>query len=390
MDLMDNITITLGGDFCPSGLPQSGLLTGGLTEADVAGSLHPLFKTTDFGIVNLECPLGERGSPIAKSGSHERASPRMIGLLKYLGVKGVALANNHVRDFGTEGVLDVLALCSASGIQTVGAGATLGAARQPLIVPIKGRTVAFINVAEQEFGNATTTRAGANPLDLIDLLQDLRQTKERADHVILIVHGGLELVHVPSPQSVRLLRFLAEQGVSAVVRHHSHVTQGYEIWKGVPIFYGLGNLLFDLDSRMPDGWYQGVLVTLHLSPEGSCGFELHPIRQCDGTPSVQMLEGDAKAEALRRIEVSSTLLASEEALSKAWATALKPMREYYLGLLGVPFWTVRRLLIRFGLLKYFHPSIPVAMCWENLLRCDTHREVLLDILKEEHRYSQKQ
>ncbi len=379
----DSINILLGGDFCPAGRIDADLSKGTLKPCQVLGSMLPLVNVCDVSVVNLECPLTENSQPIAKPCSVIRAHPDTIGLLKDNGIGIVALANNHIRDYDSKGVLDTLNVCSANGIQTVGAGATLAAARQPLIIPIKGRKVAFVNVAEQEFGNATANRPGANPLDLIDLLQDLRQTKERVDHVILIVHGGLEMVTVPSPQSVRLLRFLSEQGVSAVIRHHAHVVQGYEVWKGVPIFYGLGNLLFDLASRMPDGWYQGLLVTLHLSPQGSCGFELHPIRQCDGSPSVQVLEGDAKAEALLRIAVPSALLASEEELSKAWAVALKPMREHYLGLLGVPIWPLRRILMRFGLLKYFHPSLPVTMCWKNLLRCDTHREVLLDLLKQE-------
>lgn len=379
----DSINILLGGDFCPAGRIDTDTRRGTLLPSQVFESLRPLVDACDLSLVNLECPLTEVAIPIDKPCSVIRAHPDTIGLLKNIGIGVVALANNHIRDYDSKGVLDTLDACSASGIKTVGAGATLEAARQPLVIPIRGRKVVFVNVAEQEFANATATRAGANPLDLIELLHDLRQAKEWADHVILIVHGGLEMVTVPSPQSVRLLRFLSEQGVSAVLRHHAHVVQGYEVWKGVPIFYGLGNLLFDLASRMPDGWYRGLLVTLHLSPQGFCGFELHPIRQCDGSPLVQVLEGDAKAEALRRIAVSSALLASEEELSKAWAAALKPIREHYLGLLGVPIWPLRRILMRFGLLKYFHPSIPVTMCWENLLRCDTHREVLLDLLKQE-------
>lgn len=383
MGLTNDILVTIGGDFCPVGRPQSGLLEGSLSEQDIVGSLRDLFAGSDFGIVNLECSLSQQDNPISKSGPLVRADQRMIRLLTHLGVKGTTLANNHIRDYDSKGVLDTLDVCLANGIRTVGAGAAMAQARRPLVMTLKGRRVAFVNVAEQEFGSATSTRAGANPLDLIQLLRDLRLVKTQADHVILIVHGGLEMVHVPSPESVRLLRFLADQGVTAVIRHHSHVTQGYEVWQGVPIFYGLGNMLFDLDTRMPEGWYNGLLVTLRLSAQGVCSFDLHPILQCDGSPSVQLLQGDAKAEALRRIEGISALLADSEALSSAWAEAIRPMRDYYLGLLGVPFWVLRRALVRLNLMRHFHPSLPVAMCWENLLRCETHREVLLDLLKKE-------
>lgn len=380
----NNITVIIGGDFCPSGNMEIDLRKRTLAAADVVGSLRPLFEAGDIRVVNLECPLSERGTLIAKPSARLRAHPTMIELLQCLGADVVTLANNHVRDYGSVGVTDTLELCATKGIRTVGAGATLEAARQPLYVVVKGRRIAFVNAAEQEFANATATRAGANPLDLISVLQDLRQARSRADHVILIVHGGLEMTHVTSPESVRMLRFLAEQGVAAVVRHHSHFVQGVEVWKGVPIFYGLGNLLFNLDSRMPDGWYQGLVVALTISNENAFGVTLHPILQCDEALSVRLLDGEAKAQALRNIDVYSAMLANEQVLAKAWAEALKPIREHYLGLLCVPFWNVRRILMRLRLLRYFYPSTHGALCWDNLLRCDTHREVILDLLKSEH------
>ncbi len=384
-----DITVLLGGDFCPAGRVDAGLRDGSLAPGDVLGPIQGLLDAHDFRLVNLECPLAERALPIDKPCSVIRANPAAGGVLKQAAVDAVTLANNHIRDYGSDGVLETLGACAAHGLRTVGAGSTLAEARVPLVVTLNGRKVAFVNVAEQEFANATTTQAGANPLELIDLLHDLRLARDQAGAVILIVHGGLEMVHVPSPQSVKVLRFLAEQGVAAVLRHHAHVIQGYEVWKGVPIFYGVGNLLFDLEGRMPDAWYQGLLVTLRIAPDNTCRFDLHPVRQCDGTLSVRLLEGEARANALLDIERYSALLADAAALALAWAEAIRPMREHYFGLLGVPFWNLRRALVRLKLLRHFHPSLPVAMCWENLLRCDTHREVLLDLLKAERRSSQE-
>ena len=383
---LDNIiSIAIGGDFCPSKQIESGLRNGNLTIDGIIGSVLPLFAGVDISLVNLECPLTDRGTPIGKTGPHLRSSPLLIKLLTYIRVTGVTLANNHIRDYGDDGVIDTLDNCCNNGIKVVGAGMTLELARQPLHIMAKGRSVAFINVAEQEFSIASFNRAGANPLDLIDLLRDLGQARSLADHIVVIVHGGLEMTHVPSPQSIKTLRFLAEQGVTAVIRHHSHYVQGFEVWQGVPIFYGLGNMLFDLDNHMDSGWYQGLLVKLHISSKNECSIELYPITQCQQSLSVELLGGDAREQALNNIHEYNTLLADDIAHSRAWREVLKPMRANYFSNLLIPSYTLRRIVRRLGLMKYFKPGVVFARYLENILRCDTHREVLLDILSLETR-----
>lgn len=379
------IRIAIGGDFCPYGRPQSGLLDGSLTEESIVGSLRPLFSASDIGIVNLECPLTHvaESLAIAKSGPHARANPKMTRLLRHLGVTGVTMATNHIRDYGDAGVLETLQACTANNIATVGAGANLAQAREPLILHSKGRRVAFVNAVEQEFSSATASRAGANPLVLVDLLRDLRHARSHADHVIVIVHGGLEMTHCPSPESVKLLRFLAEQDVTAVVRHHSHFVQGHEVWNGVPIVYGLGNFLFDLGTQVVADWHLGLVVRLEIDEGGRSVVEVHPICQCDYSASVRLLEGEPLARELRRIEKFSKLIADEELLRRAWTEALEPRREDYFGKLIISSQVMRGIVRRLGLMRFVRPGARSARYWENLLKCDTHREALLDILRGE-------
>ena len=376
----DKILVTIAGDYFPIGRPQIEFLNGMRSSDFIVGSLKTLFSGSDFNMVNLECPLSKRGTPIFKFGPNYRGNPEMIRLLTYLGVSGVTMANNHIRDFGDVGIEDTLDLCLINHIKTVGAGITLEEARSPLYLSIKGRRVAFVNVAEQEFSNALSTRAGANPLDLISLLTDLQKARNQADHIILIIHGGLEFTHIPSPQSVRLLRFLAEQDVTAVIRHHSHFVQGYEVWKGVPIFYGLGNMLFDSETPMQEGWYEGLIVKLCISSENTCFFELYPIRQCKETPSVKLLEGEERDLAINNIKEYSNMLADEDELIRAWEEVLKTLSDDYFSMLIISSYTLRRIVGRFGLMKFFKPGERSALFLENFLRCETHREVLLDIL----------
>ena len=379
----NNISISFGGDFCPSSRVQDYLKKGQVDEDDILGSVQTLFASSDINIINLECPLSDSGSPIVKEGPNFHASPSMIQLLTHIGVTGVTLANNHIRDYGDAGVIDTLELCAANGIKTVGAGMTLELARQPLYINVNERIVAFINVAEHEFSIATANQAGANPFDLINLLNDLKQARLQTDHVILIVHGGLEMTHVPSPQSVRSLRFVAEQGVTAVIRHHSHHIQGYEVWNGVPIFYGLGNMFFDLEG-MNSCWYKGLLLKLDISSDNTCSFELFPISQCEHGLSVKVLDGDEKLNMFKIINDYTSLLSDEKMLLQAWDKVINSVKQDYFSRLLLPSITLRPFIRRLPFMKFFKPGMKFLRYINNILTCDTHREVLIDIIKTQH------
>ena len=379
----DCITVTVGGDLCPAGMPSEGLKAGRLSAAGVVGRIKPLFEGSDLHIVNLECPLTRRGVPIRKTGPYRRADPNCISLLTELAINVATLANNHIRDFGDEGVADTLETCASKGIQTVGAGRCLTDARRPLVINVKGRTLAILNAAEQEFADATDKRSGANPFNLIDILHDIKAARAQADHVLLILHGGLEHVPCPSPESVRVLRFLAEQGVAAIVRHHAHCVQAFEIWQGVPILYGLGNLLFDRPATASAAWSTGVLATLAIHPDDSCGVTLHPVVQDDESFGVAPASAEHKDSVLRDIADGAGLIADPERFSTEWSRVLSERRAEYFCLTLIPLRALRRFVLRLGLASLVHPSQRQRLMLGNLLRNPALREVLAGVYEED-------
>lgn len=375
----NDIRILIGGDFCPKGLPQDALLQGSVTEADIFGPIQALVRDSDFSIINLECPLSDRGAPIVKTGPLLRADPRMVSLLTYMGVSAVSLANNHILDFGSDALIDTLSICHENGIETVGAGANLEQARKVLIVEIRDRRVAFINMAEQEFSSATREHSGANPFDLIDLCSAIQNLKKTIDHLVVIVHGGLERTHIPSPQSVKVLRFVAEQGVSAVIRHHSHYIQSYEVWKGVPIFYGLGNILSD-SARNDADWNTGLLVQLAFPMRGPSISTLYPVCQNgSGKGMVSFPDETMKKSILIKINEYNRWLSNDKLLGQEWQRVLEEREADYFGLMFLPK-TMLGLLRRLKLLSRIRPSLWRRNVFLNLARCDAHREVCIDLL----------
>lgn len=257
--------ILVAGDFCP---------TERLKPIVESGDYHSIFcevestiKSADFSIVNYECPavLGDY-PPIKKCGPNLSSSSKGIEAIKYAGFNIATLANNHILDFGAQGLMDTANLCSQYNIDTVGVGKNLEDASKILYKRKDGETLAIINCCEHEFSIAGDDTAGANPLDPIQQYYKIKEAKQSADYVLVIVHGGHEMYQLPSLRMVDTYRFFIEGGADAVINHHQHCFSGYEFYKGKPIVYGLGNFCFDSSYRNSI-WNEGYLAAIDFQVE---------------------------------------------------------------------------------------------------------------------------
>ncbi len=273
-EMTDKITLSVTGDFCPEEL-----LLKSNPEADkMLGGLAPVFRNADFNITNLECPLTRSNTGSRKSGPHLKAGKETAALLRKLGFQAVTLANNHIMDYGSEGLNDTLAALSENGVLHTGAGQDLREAGKPLIVEVKGKSVALLNFASHEFSIAGKKKAGANPVNVIDNYRQIKDAKAVSDYQIVIVHTGIEHYSYPTPGMQKLFRFYATLGVSAVVGHHSHCISGYEVYNGVPVFYGLGNFIFKGESNSA-AWNEGLVLQIDLCQSRGISFRVYRFRQ---------------------------------------------------------------------------------------------------------------
>lgn len=210
----------------------------------------------DLFVVNLECPFTERGEKIPKNFNF-KARPELVAALAAGGVDVASLANNHLVDYGPEGLFDTLTTLDTHGIAHFGAGRTLSEARRPAIVEKKGIKVAFLgyfflgdrNIEPKEV-IATDEQPGvaghfSDPEAMGAMVEaDVRAAKQQADHVIPFFHWGREGKGTPEPYQQQLARRAIDAGASAVLGSHPHVLQGVEVYKGAPIVYSLGNFVF--------------------------------------------------------------------------------------------------------------------------------------------------
>lgn len=282
--------ILIAGDYVPRERIASMMRNSDFSYFD---EVKNLTKNTDLSILNLEAPIViHETKPIDKCGPNLKTSKEVVDSLKYAGFQMVTLANNHIMDFGNVGLQDTIKALKDGRIKYVGVGDNLKDAQRVEYFEKGGQRLAVINCCEHEFSIASDNTPGANPLNSIRQFYSIQEAKKNADYVLVIVHGGHEHWQLPSPRMVEVYRFLVDAGADAVVNHHQHCYSGYEMYKGKPIFYGLGNLCFEYSTKKNLPWNYGYLVTLDFSKD-AVRHTLHPYDQCNDTPSIKLLEENA-------------------------------------------------------------------------------------------------
>ena len=214
-------------------------------------------RSTDLAITNLEAPL-KSDTPAAKYGSNLYTSEEKVAIIRDAGFDAVSLANNHVMDFGVDGLTSTIEGCEDVGLAPFGAGHTEHDAFEPFRTTLGTQSVAVLGVSEHEGNLAEGENPGAAWIRSGELRERLRAVAEAHDLTVLIAHGGLEYVPLPPSSWRRQLRDLATTGVDAIIAHHPHTPQGWEVYRGVPIFYSLGNYLMYKEKWPSTWWSYGV------------------------------------------------------------------------------------------------------------------------------------
>lgn len=366
------MNILIAGDFVPRHRIAKQIEIGDFSCFE---QVKPLIQSADYAIVNLESPVVTRGAkPIEKTGPNLECSEKAMDCIAQTGFQCVTLANNHFRDYGQTGVEDTIDVCNKYRIDYVGGGNTQPEAERVLYKEINGKTLAIINCCEHEWSIATAEYGGSNPLDIVSISHDIHTAKQKADYVLLIVHGGTEGYNLPTPRMKKTYRFFVEQGADAVVNHHQHCYSGYEVYQGKPIFYGLGNLCFDTASvYRNDLWIHGFMVRLHFSE--AISFKIFPYIQCDDTHSAVVLLDDA-ASFFTSIEQLNSIIADDCQLLRSFEKMSTVGRSYFRGILA-PYST--GLFVKlYG--KGLLPSFVTQKRKRQLLayvQCESHRDILL-------------
>lgn len=209
-------------------------------------ALADRLRGCDLAVGNMEAPIAAAGSEFTAKRFRFKADGRAAGALQRAGFGILTLANNHVMDFGAEGLRSTLLGLDEQGIRHTGAGTDLAAARRPALVAVNGVRLAFLAYSltfPAEF-YAGRWRPGTAPGLPRYIAEDIARARNEAEHVVVSFHWGAEGETRPKPYQVRIARHAIDCGADLVLGHHPHVLQGIERYGGGVIFYSLGNFAF--------------------------------------------------------------------------------------------------------------------------------------------------
>src|SRR5262249_21570945 len=248
-------------------------------------SIQHLWADADLVVANHEGPLTRRTIPsdkleIGRKRYWYRAAPESAETLAASGIGVVSLANNHVTDFGPEGLADTLIALDDAGIAHCGAGPDTRAARRPAVVEVGGMRVGFLSLMQryqmylEEQVYATAHQPGTALLRPSRLARDIGRLRERVDLCVVLVHWGRNYRPLTDYQQ-RVAEQIVAAGADLVVGHHPHVPHPVDTVGGVPVLYSLGNGPFGTPGRYHSGRSPyGLVARGTAEPHRGVGLEI--------------------------------------------------------------------------------------------------------------------
>ena len=230
------------------------------------GAMRDLISKADIAIANFENPAPNTFR-WHTSGVVFSSDRRHLDGLVRAGLDYVSLANNHIGDAGRNGILQTIRNLEKAGLKVSGAGEDLAAARTPAILEANGVQVAVLGYdAIARYYHARESRAGSAPLSARYVREDVAAAREAgADIVIVFPHWGVEYDATPFANQQTLARSIIDAGADMVIGNHAHWAAALEVYEGKPIWYALGNFVFDQTWSEPT--MEGI--TLELTFRGA-------------------------------------------------------------------------------------------------------------------------
>ncbi len=220
--------------------------------------------------------------------------------------------------------------------------------------------------------------AVANPLKPILQYYAIKEAKEKADYVLVIVHGGHEMHQLPSPRMQEIYRFFIDSGADAVINGHQHCFSGYEVYKGKPIFYGLGNFCMDKSPiRVNNPWNYGYMVKLSFN-DGNIEFDIYPYEQCGEIPGVRLLKDRTAFDS--KINELNSIITSVESLRRITEVFYESTESMYI-VIHEPYNNsfLKKLFFKHVLPSFFSKKRKLKIL--NFIECESHRDRLIAAVK---------
>ena len=232
--------------------------------------IRSFFDQNDYNVINFESPVTPCRIPTKTRLTHRCGDEALEFVKRNIKSPVLSFANNHMMDFGYIGVIDTMEACERAQLPCIGIGLDLNGACRFTVLGDEVK-VAVLAVEYKKYLIASENAGGPlHESKTAEIKAAITEMKKAADYAVIVYHGGDEFLNAPMPYIRRQLHQYIKWGANAVVAHHPHVVQGYEVLDSKHlIVYSLGNFIFDTDyQRSQENTDRGMLVSLRFTPEG--------------------------------------------------------------------------------------------------------------------------
>lgn len=283
---MTNIRLFFAGDFCSK--PSTTMIT-------VSDELRQMIRSCDVKVLNFEVPLKPDITLPLQQYERFWQNDDAPDFLRGLGFDLFSISNNHAFDWGEHGYKKTKA---ALGDAAFGAG-TYDEAYKVKIIETNDVKIGFLALTYAAYTGVFDDvlhheGLGCAYINDLRVNHDILEAKKQVDYLFVLPHDGIEYIDVPLPETIARYRDFIDYGADGVIAAHPHCPQGWEEYKGKPIFYSLGNFFFN-SKNSPEyradkpHWYEGLCVVMEIG-EGKTQYEVYNTRNIDNIKL--MLDGD--------------------------------------------------------------------------------------------------
>lgn len=257
------------------------------TLMDRYGGQYPFEKISNVlgqytTVINLEGPIPYEHTKTPDFTTSFSFKSDYTNFLAMNGVDFATLANNHTFDKGVDNFENTKNVMFQSGVPTFGHPREIG--KESFLVFGSGDKktyfVGFNDAVSEYF----------DPSKAVELVKALRSVGDK-NLIFVYIHWGNEYQLTSSKKQQALAHALIDNGADAVIGHHPHVVQEVEMYEGKPIFYSLGNLIFD--QYFSKDTQEGLMVLAETEPD-LIKYSLLPVDIIKSQPALKSVEHQAE------------------------------------------------------------------------------------------------
>lgn len=378
---MGIIKLFFAGDFCSK--PSSSFIS-------VSKDLKDLIQSCDLKVVNFEVPLKPDVSLPPQRYERFWQNDDVPDFLKNMGFNLFSMANNHAFDWGEAGFQKTK---NVLGDLAFGAG-TYDEAYQVKICEVDGVKIGFMALSYAAYTGVfddVMHHEGLGCAYIHDLRvnHDIVDAKKQVDYLFILPHDGVEYIDVPLPETIAKYRDFIDWGADGVLGSHPHCPQGWEEYKGKPIFYSLGNLFFNSKEdtlyrawNRPH-WYEGMCVIVLISEKG-IGYQVINTRNID---NVSLVLDDTDERRIHNSNLCSLLKDKKDYCACLYSQCKRLTASQEMPILDGTFHantlkSSTKRLFKSWIKVLLHKNVNDDFSLRTLLRNDTRKNVLLRGVRE--------